>query len=113
MLWARAAASARRDRSRFGERCDVAGELLRADGEDGAAVHDLWHAGVGLHDDRETSRRSETADEGQHPVRPEAAVEARRVDAKPLEKRGDAFDVGARQELAVLAERNRRDDGKA
>ena len=81
--------------------------------EDGAAVHDLRHAGVGLHDDRKKSRRSETADEGQHPVGPESAVEARRVDAKPLEKRSDAFDAGASQELAVLAERDRRDDGKA
>ena len=77
------------------ERCDVARELLRPDGEDGASVDDLGEPGVGLDDDRERGAGGEALHEREHAVGTEAAVEADCVGVEAFEERGDAVDVRA------------------
>ena len=100
------AAAADDRRARLDERNDVARKLLRTDGEDSASVDDLRQAGVRLDGDRQRSCGGEPLYVLEHPVGAKAAVEPNRVDAQPLEERGDALRVGAGEELAVVAERD-------
>ena len=79
-------------------------------GECGAPVDYLWKPGVWLDGDGKGCHGGKAPDIRQHQVWSEAAVEAERVHAKSLENRRDAFDVGARKELAVFAERDCRYD---
>ena len=90
-----AAAAADHRGAGLDERGDVARELLRPDGEDGASVDDLGEPGVGLDDDRERGAGGEALHEREHAVGTEAAVEADRVGVEAFEERGDAVDVRA------------------
>ncbi len=108
----RAAAAADDCRAGGDEMSHVRGEFVGPDGEDGLPVHNLRHAGVGLDDDWLRGDFRQPFDEREHAVGAESAVEPVGVRAKSLEKFRDAFDRRAREEFAVLAERNGRPDGK-
>ena len=106
----RAAASADDRRACLYERGDVACEVFWADGEDRPAVDHLREPGVRLDGDGKGGASAQPPRELQHPVGAEAAVHAERVYPQPLEERGDAFDVRARQESSVVSQRDCRQD---
>ena len=107
-----AAATAHDGRAGCNERLDVGGEFLRPDRKHGLAVHDLRHAGVGLHRNGTRDDAREAFHVRAHLVRPEPAVETKRIHAQPFEERRHALHVAAGEELAILAERDGGDDGQ-
>ncbi len=106
----RAAAAAHDFHPGVHERGDIRGEFIRSDGEDGFAVHEFGHAGVGLDDERFAGDGGEAFDVGEHAVGAEAAVQPVGVDAQALQQGCDALDRAARQEFAVLAQGDGRPD---
>ena len=110
MPWCGSAAAADVGGAGFDAGGDVAGEFLRTDGEDGLAVHDLGEPRVGLGDDWQIRPFGEALQEGEQAVGTESAVEARGVGLERVEERRDGVDVRPREELAVLAEGDGREN---
>ena len=89
---------------------DVLCECLGTDREDRLPVHDLGESRIRLDDDWDVRTRRETLDEGEKLVGTESAIKAAGVGLERVEERGDRIDIGARQELAVLGQRDGREN---
>ena len=113
MRGCRAAAAAKIRCTSGDELCAPRGELLRPHGEDGSAVFQSWHTGVGQYADRNGAVLCESLDDGDELLRAERAVYADDVGAECFQGDGGRLRVSARDGAPVLAVRELADDGKA
>ena len=67
---------------------------------------------VGLHHDGTRDDAGEALHVGTHAVGAKPAVETERIHAQPLQERGDARHIAAREERAVLPQRDGGDHGQ-
>ena len=95
------------------EFCAPRGELLRPHGEDGSAVFQSWHTGVGQHADGNGAVLCESLDDGDELLGAERAVHADDVGTECFQGDGGRLRVGARDGAPVLAVRELADDRKA
>ena len=81
---------------------DQGDKFLRCAVVDGFAVHDLRHSGVGLGDKRHAGVLAQTAQLGQHLLRPRRAVQTEGVDAHALQHHQRRRHIAAGDAAAVL-----------
>lgn len=87
------------------ELCAPRGELLRPHGEDGSAVFQSWHTGVGQHADGNGAVLCQSLDDGDELLGAERAVHADDVGTERFQGDGGRLRIGARDGAPVLAVR--------
>ena len=100
----RAAAATDRGGTEFCDLLHVAGELLRADVIDGAAIHGFRKTGVRVHKHRDVGGLHEALHDRDHLGRSEGAVHAECIDAEALEHGDHRLRCTARQHFSTAIE---------